>query len=83
MNVFSLFAKIGLDTKGYEQGLKESKGKFDSFADGLKGAAGKLGDVLAGIGKAAAAGVGAASTALTALTKKSLDAVADYEQLVL
>ena len=82
MNVFSLFAKIGLDTKGYEQGLKESKGKFDSFADGLKGAAGKLGDVLAGVGKAAAAGVGAASTALTALTKKSLDAVADYEQLV-
>lgn len=82
MNVFSLFAKIGLDTKDYESGLKESKSKFHDFADGLKGAAGKVGDVLAGIGKAAAAGVGAASTALTALTKQSVDAVANYEQLV-
>lgn len=82
MNVFSLFAKIGLDTKEYESGLKESKSKFHSFADGLKSAAGKVGDVLAGIGKAAVAGVGVASTAFTALTKKSIDAVADYEQLV-
>ncbi|MBQ6040964.1 MAG: hypothetical protein IJL32_09355 [Oscillospiraceae bacterium] len=82
MNVFSLFAKIGLDTREYEASLKGAKSKFSGFADGLKSAAGKVGDVLAGIGKAAAAGVGAASTALTALTKKSLDAVADYEQLV-
>ncbi len=82
MNVFSLFAKIGLDTKEYEKGLTESKGKFHSFADGLKSAAGKVGDVLAGVGKAAAAGIGAASTAITALSKKSLDAVADFEQLV-
>lgn len=82
MNVFSLFAKIGLDTKEYEKGLTESKGKFHSFADGLKSAAGKVGDVLAGVGKAAAAGIGAASTAITALSKKSLDAVANYEQLV-
>ena len=81
MNVFSLFAKIGLDTKEYEKGLTESKGKFHSFADSLKGAAGKVGDVLAGVGKAAAAGIGAASTAITALSKKSLDAVADFEQL--
>lgn len=81
MNVFSLFAKIGLDTKDYESGLKESKSKFHDFADGLKGAAGKIGDVLAGIGKTAAVGIGAASTAVTALTKQSLDAVADFEQL--
>lgn len=81
MNVFSLFAKIGLDTKEYEKGLTESKGKFHSFADGLKGAAGKVGDVLAGVGKAAAAGIGAAGTALTALTKQSLDIYSNFEQL--
>ena len=81
MNVFSLFAKIGLDTKDYEAGLKDSKGKFNNFADGLKDAAGKVGDVLLGIGKAAAAGVAAAGTALTALTKQSLDAYSEFEQL--
>lgn len=82
MNVFDLFAKISLDTSDYEKDLKGAKSKFSSFADGLKGAVGMVGDVLAGIGKAAAVGVGAAGTALTALTKQSLDAVANYEQLV-
>jgi hypothetical protein len=81
-NVFDLFAKISLDSKGFEKGLDDSKSKFSKFGDGLKNAAGKLGDVLAGIGTAAAAGVGAASTAFAVLTKKSLDAVGNYEQLV-
>lgn len=81
-NVFDLFAKISLDSKGFEKGLDDSKSKFSNFGDGLKNAAGKLGDVLAGIGTAAAAGVGAASTAFAVLTKKSLDAVGNYEQLV-
>lgn len=82
MNVFDLQAKISLDAKDYEKGLGEAKSKFSGFADGLKSAVGKVGDVLAGIGKAAAVGVGAASTALTALTKQSLDAVGTYEQMV-
>lgn len=81
MNVFDLFAKISLDTKGYENDLGEAKSAFTKFGDGLKTAAGKIGDVLAGIGKTAAVGIGAASTAVTALTKQSLDAVADFEQL--
>ena len=81
-NVFELYAKIGADTKDFDKGLKDSKDKFSGFADGLKSAAGKVGDILAGIGKAAAVGIGAASTALVGLTKQSLDAVANYEQLV-
>ena len=81
MNVFDLQAKISLDTKGYEKDLNSAKDKFSGFADGLKGAAGKIGDILAGIGKTAAVGVGAAGTALTALTKQSLDAAASFEQL--
>ena len=47
----------------------------------MKGAAGKLGDILAGVGKTAAVGVAAAGTALTALTKQTLDAVGSFEQL--
>ena len=81
MNVFDLYAKISLDSSDYEKELNSAKGKFSGFADGIKGAAGKVGDVLAGIGKTAAVGIGAAGTALTALTKQSLDAVANFEQL--
>lgn len=81
-NVFDLFAKISLDSSGYEKGLKDASSKFSGFADGMKSAAGAIGDVLLGIGKAAAAGVAAAGTALTALTKQSLDAAAEYEQLI-
>ena len=80
-NVFDLFAKIGLDSKGFEKGLDDSKSKFSQFGDGLKNAAGKLGDVLAGIGKTAAVGIGAAGTAMTVLTKQTLDAVGSFEQL--
>lgn len=82
MNVFDLFAKISLDTSDYEKDLKGAQSSFSKFGDGLKSAASKVGDVLAGIGKTAAVGIGAAGTALTALTKQSLDAVANYEQLV-
>lgn len=80
-NVFELYAKIGADTKDFDKGLSSAKDKFSGFADGLKSAAGKVGDILAGIGKAAAVGIGAASTALVGLTKQSLDAVANFEQL--
>jgi hypothetical protein len=81
MNVFDLFAKISLDTRDYEKNLGDAKSKFSGFADGLKSAVGKVGKILTGIGKAAAAGVTAASTALTALTKQTLAAVGDFEQL--
>lgn len=80
-NVFELYAKIGADTKDFDKGLSSAKDKFSGFADGLKNAAGKVGDILAGIGKAAAAGIGAASTALVGLTKQTLDAVGSFEQL--
>lgn len=81
MNVFDLYAKISLDTKGYEKDLDGARSSFSKFGDGLKTAAGKVGDVLAGIGKTAAVGIGAAGTALTALTKQTLDAVGSFEQL--
>lgn len=80
-NVFELYAKIGADTKDFDKGLSTAKDKFSGFADGLKSAAGKVGDILAGIGKAAAVGIGAASTALVGLTKQTLDAVGSFEQL--
>ena len=44
-NVFELFAKISLDSSGYDKGIKDAHSKFSGFADGLKGIAGKVGDV--------------------------------------
>lgn len=82
VDLFKLQAWIGLNTKDYEKSLSDADSKFHKFGEGLKSAAGKVGDVFAGIGKAATAGVGTASTAFGALAKSALDARADYEQFV-
>lgn len=75
VNVFELFAKIALDDTDYKDKLDKSEGKFSKFADGLKNGLGTA----AKIGGAA---VAAAATAVTALTKASIENYAEYEQLV-
>lgn len=60
MNVFELYAKIALDTGDYEKGLEDAREKTSSFADKLKTG-------LANTGKIAAVGIGAVTTATTAL----------------
>ena len=73
MTVFELVAKLTLDSSEYESELakqSESGGK-------LAGAWGKIGTAV----KIGAAAIGAASAAVGALTKKSVDAYAEFEQL--
>lgn len=73
MTVFELVAKLTLDSSEYESDLKkqsEEGGKLSS-------AWGKVGGAV----KVAGAAIGAASAAVGALTKKSIDAYAEYEQL--
>lgn len=60
MNVFELYAKIALDTGDYEKGLEDASGKTSSFA-------GKLKTGLANAAKVATVGIGAVTTATTAL----------------
>ena len=60
MNVFDLYAKIALDRSEYEKGLEDASEKTSSFADKLKTG-------LANAGKVAAVGIGAVTTATTAL----------------
>lgn len=74
MDVFSLFARIGLDTSEYERGLDDASGKTHSFGEKLKSG-------LATAAKVGAAGLAAATTAVTALSKAALDSYGDYEQL--
>lgn len=73
--MFDLYAKITLDTSGYENGLYNASGKASGFADKLKSG-------LATAAKVGAAALTAAATGMAALTKASIDQYAEYEQLV-
>ncbi len=75
VNVFELFAKIGLDDTDYKKKLDDSESKFSKFAGSLKNG-------LATAAKVGGAALGAAATAVTALTKASVENYAEYEQLV-
>ena len=66
MNLFELFVKIGVD---------------DQASDKLKDIGGKLGNGLKTAAKIGAAAVGAASTAIVALTTQAVNSFAEYEQL--
>ena len=73
MTVFELVAKLTLDSSEYESDLK----KQSEGGGKLAGAWGKIGKAV-GIGAAA---IGAASAAVGVLTKKSVSAYAEFEQL--
>lgn len=73
--MFDLYAKITLDTSGYENGLDNASGKASGFADKLKSG-------LATAAKVGAAALTAAATGMAALTKASIGQYAEYEQLV-
>lgn len=75
INLFDLYAKITLDTSGYENGLDNASGKASGFADKLKSG-------LATAAKVGVAALTAAATGMAALTKASIDQYAEYEQLV-
>jgi phage-related protein len=73
LDVFDLFAKLSIDTSEYEKGLNDAEEKAKSSG---------IGKALGIAAKAGVAAVGAASTAIGAITVKSVDAYAEYEQLV-
>lgn len=79
MNVFELFAKLGVDTTDYDKGLDNAEKKGSGFAS-------KLGKALGTAAKATAvattAAVGAATTGIVTLTTKAVNAYGNYEQLV-
>lgn len=75
MNLLDLYAKITMDTSGYNKGLDEASGKASSFASKLKSG-------LATAAKVGAAALTAAAAGVAALTKASIDQYAQYEQLV-
>nr|DAU34909.1 MAG TPA: tail tape measure protein [Caudoviricetes sp.] len=75
MNLLDLFVKISVDDGDVDKGFSETSSKAETLAGKLKGG-------LAAAAKVGAAAVGAASTAIVALTKSAVDSYGEYEQLV-
>ena len=74
MDVFSLFARLSLDTKDYENNLDRAEKDASSFGSKLKsglGTAGKVAGVAIGV-------VAAGATALTGALVKGVNDVANY-----
>lgn len=82
MEVFRIFGKIALDSKEYDEQIRNSKGNTEEAARGIEAAFDKVGKVASVAGKAIAAGLAAGTAAISALAKASLSSYADYEQLV-
>lgn len=70
MDLFSLVARLSLDSSEYEKQMKESGEGISSFSSGWKKA-----------GVVAVAAIGAAATAVGVLTKSAVASYAEYEQL--
>lgn len=75
MDVFDLYAKISLDSKGYEKGLDTAKSSFDGFKT-------HLGDTLKTVAKLTGAAVSAGATAVGKVVKDAVSNYGEYEQLV-
>ena len=80
-DVMTLFARLVLDTKGYDTGLEKAKKDASSAGLGISKGLASVGKAVAGIGKACAVGIGAGAAAVGVLTKQAVSAYANYEQL--
>lgn len=72
MSLFSLDAKLGLDSSAYERGLEEAEGKATSFGS-------KLGSGLKSAAKIGAAAIGAASAAASAFGIAALKTGSEFD----
>ena len=75
MTLFELGAKLTLDKQDFDKGVDDAGSKFKSFGGAIKKSVG----VAAKVGAAA---VAAATTAVAAIVKKSVDSYAEYQQMV-
>ena len=82
MNLFSLYAKIALDTSEYDKGVKKVQESGKSLSETLgKGLTAAVNGVRAAA-KVAATAVGTAVSGIGALSVAAINSYAEYEQLV-
>lgn len=86
MDLFNLVARITIDSSEYKKELGDAEKETKSFGSKVKSGIGSVakgvGKGIVALGKATVAGVAAAGTAAVAIGKQSLEAYANYEQLV-
>lgn len=79
INVFELFAKLGLDTDGFQKGLSKAGGALKTFGGTIGSSMAKFASVT---NKALGVATVAAGGAVAKLTKDATSAYANYQQLV-
>lgn len=79
MDLFNLSAKLSLDDSGFRNGLKRAEGLGKGLASSISAKTIAMGQML---GNFATKAVSTVSSSLKELVKGSIDAYADYEQLV-
>lgn len=78
MNLFELYAGLSLDTKSFDSSIDSAQNKASGFGSKL---ASGFGGAAKAAAKASVVAVAAGATAIAGITKKAVDAYADYEQL--
>lgn len=82
MELFKILGTIAINNSDAIKGLKDTTNQADNTSSKVGVALEKMGATALKVGKVMATAMGAGITALSALTKASLDAYAQYEQLV-
>ena len=82
MELFRLLGKIAVQNTDANNAIDETTDKAEKSQSKLSNVFSKIGNGALKLGKVAATGVAAATAAVVALTKSTVDGYADYEQLV-
>lgn len=90
MELFKLFGKIVIDNESANAAIDSTTSKASGLANGALSKVGSVagsavkavGTAAVAVGKTVVAGATAGTAAITALAKKSVDAYANYEQLI-
>ena len=82
MELFKLLGKIAIDTADMEKAFKKAREDGGQTEQKLNSTFSKMGGAAVAFGKTVVTGVAAGATAVAGIVTKSVQAYADYEQLV-
>lgn len=82
MELFRLLGTIAIDTTDMEKAFDKARKGGEETERNFSGSFAKIGSTIGAVGKLAVAGVAAAGTAIGGFVTKSVQAYANYEQLV-
>lgn len=81
MDLMNLAARLTLDMRDYEDAIGKAGKSAQSFSKNFSGSIEKIGGAIKTVAKAGAVAIGAGAAAVGLLTKQSVSAYAEYEQL--